>query len=166
MAKEKIDNRMTRDEELRDEVVHEEYDDNWEPPLLLDTTHIAARGGFVQRWVRTKLAGAEDVNNVIRKHNQGWRPRSADTIPKGGFVPTVNFNGTNVVGIEGAILMERPERLATAHARRNAKMADNQMQAVRENMQRVHTRGDGFGAPVFSNSSKQVKVKPVVVADD
>lgn len=166
MSKDKVsEDRMTRDEELRDEV-HEEYDDNWEPPLLLDTTHIAARGGFVQRWVRTKLAGADDVNNVIRKHNQGWRPRSADTIPKGAYVPTVNFNGANVVGIEGAILMERPERLAMAHARRNAKMTDHQMTAVKENMQRVHNRGDGFSAPVFSNTSKQVRAKPVSVADD
>ena len=157
--------RNSRDEELRKaEDIHEEYGDDWEPPGLLDAP--PPRPGFVQRWVRTRLGGSDDASNVGKKFNQGWRPRAASSIPKDSYYATTKRDGKDVIGMEGVILMERPEKLHQAHARRNKQMADAQLQAADQDLFRVHTPGQGFSRPEKSSHSRVVKGRPVQVADD
>ena len=146
--------RASRTQETRAaEQVRENYGDVWESPALLDTKNIPAKPGFVQRWVRTKVNGQDDQNNVYRKINQGWKPRTLDSVPKGQFIPHIDFDGINVIGIHGMILMERPEEINNRHAAYNAKQAQNQMIAARENLFRVYSAGDGITRPTMNNKS-------------
>ena len=148
-------NRVSREQEQREaEEVHESYNDNWETPSMLDTTHIPARPGFVQRWVRTTIKGEDDQNNVFKKINQGWKPRALSSAPKGQMVPRVAFNGSNVIGIHGNILMERPEEQHISHAAYNKQQTQKQMSAVKQNMFNVHKEGDGMVAPSMTNKSE------------
>lgn len=150
--------RTSRDQETHEaEEVHESYNDNWETPELLDTTNIPARPGFVQRWVRTKVKAEDDQNNVFKKINQGWRPREMTSVKRGQFIPNVDFNGTNVIGIHGNILMERPEEQHKRHAEYNRKQAQNQLTAVKQNMFNVHQEGNGMVGPSMNNKSSVSK---------
>lgn len=145
----------SREQESREaEEVHESYNDNWESPALLDTHNIPAKAGFTQRWVRTKVKGEDDQNNVFRKINQGWKPRPLSTVKKGQFIPNIDFQGTDVIGIHGMILMERPLKQHEAQAEYNRKAAENQMSAVKENMFNVHESGKGMRQPSMKSSTE------------
>lgn len=159
-----MNTRESRTQESREaDTVHEFSAMSWESPALLDTTHIPARPGYVQRWVRTKLGGQDDQNNVFRKINQGWKPRPLDSVPKGQYVPHVDFNGVNVIGIHGNILMERPVEIHEKHAAYNRQQANNQMVAAKNNLFNVHKEGTGMVAPTMNT---QTKVKVGIQADD
>lgn len=158
--------RESRTQDTREaDAVHEFTANSWESPALLDTTHIPARPGYVQRWVRTKLRGDDDQNNVFRKINQGWKPRMLDSVPKGQYVPHVDFNGVNVIGIHGNILMERPVEIHERHAAYNRQQAKAQMEAARHNLFNVHAEGSGLTAPTM-NTKTQVKVGLQADSDD
>jgi len=148
------------------EEVHETRDDLGDidfSPANLDTRNIPPRDGYVQRWVRTKVGNDADPSNVYRSANLGWKPRQADTVQKGSMVPTVEFNGDNIIGVHDTILMERPKTVDDKHKAYTQKMADNQMQAVESDLLKVHDRTSGMGRPQ-SNSSSSVstgRVAPV-----
>lgn len=162
--------RPSRAQESRaSEAYHAEDDGvDWEPKGLLDTSHIPPRPGFVQRWVRTQINGIDDPNNVGKRLNQGWRPRVADTVPQGHFVPTIVHQGSSVIGMVGQILMERPESLHHQHRRYIRSMTDAQAQAVNEDVYRVHESGHGFGRPVVHTQSQvsRGRARQAPVADD
>ena len=101
--------RLSRNQEsMNSEEIHESYSDEWRPKGILDSSRIPPRPGYAQRWVRTMTSGNSDQTNVIRQFNAGWNPRRSDTIPKGEIAPTREFQGANVVGVDGMILCERP----------------------------------------------------------
>lgn len=150
--------RASRTQETRQaEEMHPAYNDTWESPALLDTTNIPAREGYVQRWIRTKIKGDDDQNNVFRKINQGWKVRELSSVPKGQFVPHIDFNGLNVIGIHGMILMERPEEQHKRHAEYNRQQANNQMEAAEQNLFKVHKEGSGLTRPSMRNKSEVTK---------
>lgn len=156
----------TRVQETREATpVHDEFPQiDFEGSSLLDTRNIPPRPGFVQRWIRTKIRGEDDQSNVAMKMNYGWRPRLLDTIPKGIYVPKVDFNGINVVGIHGMILVERPAALHEKEAAYIRKQIDNQMAGVKNNMFNVHQEGHGFSRP--SMQDKSVVTKGRLIDDD
>lgn len=161
------DERTSRDQESREgDVIHEEYNDEWEEMSLLDTQNVPARAGFVQRWVRTEINGDADSSNMNRKFNQGWRPRLANTVAKGEFVPTIKYQRSNVIGMQGMILMERPERQHAAHGRAIKADTKNQMRSVDESMFKAHSANSGMTAPERDSSSRVTRGKNVRVADD
>jgi hypothetical protein len=148
------------------EKVHETQEQSWATPALLDTTSIPAREGYTQRWVRTKVKGEDDQNNVYRKINQGWKPRLLSSVPKGSFVPNLDFQGSEVIGIQGNILMERPIKQHQSQGQYHRKAIRNQMTAVRENMFNVHQSGEGMYAPTMRDSSDVSTGYRPDVADD
>lgn len=150
---EKMD-RVSREQELREaEPIHDQYD-SWDNDLLLSTEMIPARPGFVQRWVRTTVKGADDQSNVFKKFNKGWKPRLLDTVPKGQFVMNQDFQGQQVIGIHGMILMERPKHIHERQKEQVKEATSLQMKAVENDMYKVHDPSSGFGRPEFSNTSK------------
>jgi len=158
--------RASREQELRAaDPVHDEYAD-WDNDSLLDTKNIPARPGFVQRWVRTSVKGEEDQSNVFKKINKGWRPRSLDSIPKGQYVMNVDFQGVNVVGIHGMILMERPIGI---HDRQRAQIEEQnrlQMTAVKQNLYKIHDPSSGLTRPEFDEQSRVSKGRIAPIIDD
>lgn len=146
--------RLSREQESRESApIHEEYQ-QWDNDLLLNTENIPARPGFVQRWVRTDIKGKEDQSNVFKKFNKGWKPRLLDTVPKGQFVMNQDFQGQQVIGIHGMILMERPKQIHERQAKQVKELTSLQMKAVENDMYKVHDPSSGFGRPEFSNTSK------------
>ena len=134
--------------DLRDDVEDIDFS-----PANLDTRNIPPRDGYVQRWVRTKVGNDNDQSNVYRSSNLGWKPRQADTVLQGSMVPTVEFNGDNIIGVHDTILMERPKTIDDKHKAYERKLADSQMQAVESDMLKVHDSSSGMGRPMSSNKS-------------
>ena len=166
-AEKSADDRLTRDQEDMRGPVHEPYEDTWEDPTLLDTSHMPARPGYVQRWVRTKINGEDDATNLMRKSQQGWRPRRADTVETDVYIPKIDFNGVEVIGMQGMVLMERPESLHKAHAARIRRDTDAQAMAAENNMFKVHRPGEGFGAPqVVEHRTRTSRGRRPDVLDD
>lgn len=158
--------RVSRTQEQREaDVIHEEYTDNWEAQALLDTKNIKARPGYVQRWIRTKVRAEDDQNNIFKKINQGWKPRTLSSIEKGQYVPKIDFQGVDVVGIHGMILMERPEKMHEQQARYNRSIVEHQLSAVKQNVFNVHDARSGLTRPIMKNVS-EVSRGRVPDADD
>jgi len=161
--------RLSREQETRvADDIHDDYGDSFDDePALLDTKHMPPREGMVQRWVRTSINSEDDQANVYRRMNQGWKPRLADTVPKGQYVPTVNYQGSNIIGIHGNILMERPIERHAKQKRREENLANAQMESVTNSMHKVHEKGSGVTRPEFTEQRSSVdrgRVAPV--ADD
>ena len=161
------DSRQSRTQETREaEEVHESYNNNWDNPGLLDTKNIPARDGFVQRWVRTKVKGEDDQSNVFRKINQDWKPRLKSSVPKGAFIPNIDFQGKDVIGIHGMILMERPQKQHEAQAKHIKEATNSQMSAVKKNIFNVHEAGSGMTQPAMRNNSSVSKGREPGFDDD
>ncbi|MEQ8226718.1 MAG: hypothetical protein RIA64_01430 [Rhodospirillales bacterium] len=163
------EDRLTRDQESRyaEELSDEDdYEDDWEERDLLDAPE--PRPGFAQRWVRTMADGKPDAQNLAKRLNRGWQPRSADTVPKGTFCPTIQHGEfAGVVGIEGMILMERPLKRQMAQRRKNREYTVSQMQGVESDMNRIHDPQSGLGAPQFEhNKTSVMRGRRVAVAED
>lgn len=159
--------RLSRTQEARAaEPVHEPYADIWEPSGLLNTDNMPPRAGYVQRWVRTHVHGLDDPSNVMRKFNERWRPRLADSVPAGAYVPTIDFRGSSVIGVQGCILMERRIEDHEAHRRHHRELIDAQIRAQRESLFKVHNPNDtGFGAPSLSVQSRVERGRALVMDD-
>jgi hypothetical protein len=156
--------RETRDQELRTGQVREDYSDaeahedlfQQQGVLAQLARHTPEREGMKQRWMRTMLNGQIDAKNIAKKMNEGWVPRAADTVPKGpNALPELEFQGANVIGVIGMVLVERSIELHRKYAARNRDTTRNQERAVNENMFRVHDPGTpGFGRPTTDRTSK------------
>lgn len=137
----------------------------------LNLPYIPPRQGYVQRWVRTRLGrSGDDVDNVARKEAEGWKPRAADTIPKGVSAPTIKkgeYEG--LVGVRGNILMERPEEFHEEAAKQNRARSRRQMQAIEQQLHADHRPGQGIGKPrmtVKSQVGVRRNARRVEVQDD
>lgn len=164
---EEDDERTTRAQEARGESVHDEddYEDDWEEPDLLDAP--PPRPGYVQRWIRTLIHGQGDPGNVAKRSNQRWRPRPADTVPKGFSVPTIQHGQhAGCIGIEGMVLMERPEKAQRARRRKNRELTRMQMEGVESDLHQVHDPSSGLGQPTLKSRSKVERGRRVAAADD
>lgn len=140
-------------------------DENMEfDPALLNTKNMPAREGFVQRWVRTTIQGEDDTANVFRMVNLGWKPRLASSVALSEFVPTVHYQGADIIGIRGMILMERPVEMEAKQQDYYNRQANAQMASVEQNMHKVHEKGSGLTRPEFTERKSQVhrgRVAPV-----
>lgn len=146
--------------------IRENFDDIDFTPSNLDTRNIPPREGYVQRWVRTKTGSEEDPSNVFKSANVGWKPRLADTI-KGSFaVPTINYNGDNVIGLHDTILMERPAELDERHKSYFKQAAKDQLASVHNDLHKVHDTKSGMGAPQNNSSSRVSTGRPADISSD
>ena len=165
-AKKAPQKRTSRAQETREsEPVHEANVDNWDQPGLLIAPE--ARVGFAQRWVRTMLGGKDDQGNLIRKLNQGWRPRQADTVPKGYAAPTTKHGEYgNVVGTHDMLLMERPSEMNQKYVDRIKEDTRNLERSVKRTLGQVHQPGSGLTSPSIEENRQISTGRPVTVADD
>jgi len=157
--------RLSREQESREaDVIHDEYD-AWDSDQLLDTKNIPPQPGYVQRWVRTSTRGEEDQSNVFKKMNKGWKPRQRSTVPKGQFVPHIDFEGLDVIGIRGMILMERPMALHERQRKQVREATELQMQAVRNELGQERDSRYKNG-PRFEEETTKVSRGRIAPVDD
>lgn len=143
------DQRLSRDQERRGTTaIHEGYDDDGfvEQSLL---TAPPPRPGFAQRWVRVKLDGRHDGRNIVRRMNQGWKPRSPSSVPGDVYVATIRHGEhAGCIGCESEVLFEIP--LSRLHRKRDAIRRDNanQMEGIRSQLVGAHVPNQsGFHRP-------------------
>lgn len=159
-----LDTRKPREQTLRaSEPVHEAYPEYYDDDALLSTENIPPRPGYVQRWVRTSVHGNEDQSNVFKKINKGWKPRERSTVPKGQFVMHVDFEGLDVIGIRGMILMERPEALHERQRKKVQEATDLQMSAVKNDLYKIKERGANVSE--FTDKTKVSRGRVAAIDD-
>lgn len=117
MAKNERANPSRVDDTRESELVHgDDYDKPWTPPHNL--TAPEPRPGMAQRWIRTELGGTDDSANLARSMQEGWKLRSADSVPDNFPVPTISHGKhAGAIGVQGLVLCEMPKtRLAQREA--------------------------------------------------
>lgn len=102
-----IEERLTREQVSHAALdVAAQVEDEWEPTLF--TKAPPPRDGMEQRWVRHRSGGVDDISNVLRRRQQGWEIRYADTLPAGYLSMTANWQDlTGIIQNQDCILMER-----------------------------------------------------------
>lgn len=161
---EKPPERLSRDQEARGSI-HEDYTDLWVEEGVLQAP--PPRPGFVQRWMRTKLAGEEDARNLSRKFNRGWRPRAADTLPAGQFAQTIRIpTFGDVIGNSGNVLVERPKDLHERYEAMTQSRADRQMESVTAMLKQTEKEGEGMRIRREHASEVRLGERAAPVADD
>jgi len=164
------DSRTSRANESRaageNEDIRDEFDDIDFTPANLSTKDIPPREGYVQRWVRTKKGDEDDPSNVYKSSNVGWKPRLADSVKSGVILPTIAFNGDNVIGLHDTILMERPEALHNKHENYHKQMAKDQLSSVYNDLHKVHDRSSGMGAPQDNSTSRVSRGRQAAITPD
>ena len=135
-------------------------------PANLDTKNIPPREGYDQRWVRIKIGSEDDSKNVFRMANMGWQPRKADTVKKASMVPTVNFNGDNIIGVYDTILMERPDAIGKKQRTYEDDLSNRQIDAAKHDVYSVHDKNSGLTKPEYNSQSKVSRGRIAPVAAD
>jgi hypothetical protein len=108
----------------------------WKRPSTLEAP--PPRPGYVQRWIRTSIGASNDPQNVSKRFREGWRPRPADTVPRGYTPPTIMHGQYGeVIGVEGNILCEMPAKMAAQREAFYAKKAIQQTQAIEQDVHKV-----------------------------
>ena len=100
----------------------------WTPPSYLDTPN--APTGFRHRWVRIEIMGFQDTKNIQGRLRSGYELVRADEYPEDDYpaIPDGKYSG--VIGHGGLVLTRVPEEIAQARSDYMAKLANEQLQAV------------------------------------
>ena len=111
---------QTREKDLRKKV--------WTPPSYLDTPN--APTGFRHRWVRVEILGYVDTKNIQGRLRSGYELVRADEFPEDDYpaIPDGKYEG--VIGHGGLVLTRVPEEIARQRSAYFARLADEQIEAV------------------------------------
>lgn len=99
------------------------------------------RPGMKQKWVRFKAGNEEDTDNLDRYLEEGWLPRSAESVRKGHEL-TANAHGkfSKYIVKRGLILMEIPEAAVAQRNRYYKNRADRMTEGVDQDMFKIDNR--------------------------
>jgi hypothetical protein len=111
---------QTREKTLRKKV--------WTPPSYLDTPN--APTGFRHRWVRVEILGYVDTKNIQGRLRSGYELVRADEYPEDDYAAIPDGRYEGVIGHGGLVLTRVPEEIARQRAHYFAKLADEQIEAV------------------------------------
>jgi len=89
------------------------------------------------RWVRTRMAGEDDVTNVANKRQEGWVPVARADCPE--VASLVMGTGDNIE-VGGLMLCRIPEELARSREAYFSQAASNQMESVDNNFMAENDR--------------------------
>ena len=114
---------------------------DWTPPSSLDAP--AAPQGFAHRWIRTAVAGFEDVANVSKKLREGWEFVKAETIKseigENDYPVISEGKHAGLIGIGGLVLARIPEEILLARAEYFRKITQDRTDAIdRDLMKEQH----------------------------
>ena len=113
----------------------------WRPSNLLEAPE--ARPGYKQRWIATMVLGQETPTNVAKRLREGWQPRDPKTVKNAQHFPTIEHGKfAGYIGIEGMLLCEMPEEMVNERNLYYARMTENLMRSVEQDMHRVEQPGN------------------------
>ena len=111
---------QTREKTLRKKV--------WTPPSYLDTPN--APDGFRHRWVRVEILGYVDTKNIQGRLRSGYELVRADEYPEDDYATMPDGKYKGIIGHGGLVLTRVPEEIARQRAAYFARLADEQIEAV------------------------------------
>lgn len=157
---------LSRDNETRGVIDAYEDRDTWEPSLF--TTAPPARPDMEQLWVRTRLLGVDDHQNVAKHVMQGWTPRMASTAPAQWQLLSVTYgNYGSVIGNPDSILMERPKWKGDKVREMLARQEEARLKGIRQYVKgRMPTAHGAKGGDVTTFDMKVLKGRQPTVEDD
>ena len=100
----------------------------WTPPSYLDTPN--APTGFRHRWVRVEILGYVDTKNIQGRLRSGYELVRADQYPEDDFPVISDGKYAGVIGHGGLVLTRVPEEIAKQRSDYFAKLGQDQMDAV------------------------------------
>ena len=123
--------RLTRNTESRDKTMRKQ---SWAPPELLPSPN--PEPGFKFRWVRVSTLNSPDPINISAKRREGWEPVKASEHPELQFHIDPESNSKDVIVIGGLMLCKTPEEFVEQRNAYYQKQANDQMNAVDNNLMR------------------------------
>jgi len=124
-------NRITRELESRDVT---ERPKQWQLPELLPEPDKQA--GFSYRWIRVSTLNAADPRNLSAKLREGWEPVRLEEQPKFQLLADPNSRFKDNIEIGGLLLCKTPTELVEQRNAYFANQAQNQTEAVDNNLMR------------------------------
>ena len=125
------ENRKPREIETRQQSVRPEA---WKPPELLPEPDKQA--GFAYRWIRVSTLNAADPRNLSAKLREGWEPVRAEEQPKFQLLIDPNSRFKDNIEIGGLLLCKTPKEFVEQRNNHYQVQAENQMDAVDNNLMR------------------------------
>jgi hypothetical protein len=123
--------RLTRNLESREKSTRKQ---SWVPPELLPTPN--PEPGYKFRWVRVSTLNSPDPINISAKRREGWEPVKASEHPELQFHIEPESNSKDVIVIGGLMLCKTPEEFVEQRNAHYQKQANDQMNAVDNNLMR------------------------------
>jgi hypothetical protein len=123
--------RLTRNLESREKNTRKQ---SWVPPELLPSPN--PEPGYKFRWVRVSTLNSPDPINISAKRREGWEPVKASEHPELQFHIDPESNSKDVVVIGGLMLCKTPEEFVEQRNTYYQKQANDQMNAVDNNLMR------------------------------
>lgn len=107
---------------------------SWAPPSLLPVPE--PRDGWVHRWVRTSIVGQSDNRNVSMRLREGWEPVKAEDYPEFHYLAEHGSEWAKKGAIEvgGLLLCRAPQEMVDSRREYYEKMANQQMEAIDNNL--------------------------------
>lgn len=113
----------------------------WRPSNLLEAPE--PRPGYKQRWIATMVLGQETPTNVAKRLREGWQPRDPKTVKDADHYPTIEHGKfAGHIGIEGMLLCEMPEEMVNERNMYYARMTENLMRSVEQDIHKVEQPGN------------------------
>jgi len=124
-------NRITRELETRTTY---ERPTAWAQPELLPEPDKQA--GFSYRWVRVSTLNQADPRNISGKMREGWEPVRIEEQPQFQLLVDPNSRFKDNIEIGGLLLCKTPEEFVEQRNKHYRVQAENQMDAVDNNLMR------------------------------
>jgi hypothetical protein len=124
-------NKVTRDLETREVA---ERPKQWALPELLPEPDKEA--GFSYRWIRVSTLNAADPRNLSAKLREGWEPVRIEEQPKFQLLADPNSRFKDNIEIGGLLLCKTPTEFVEQRNAYFANQAQNQVEAVDNNLMR------------------------------
>ena len=112
--------------------VAEKRPTTWTPPSSLDAP--APKDGYVHRWIRLEILGADDTKNVSSKLRSGWELVRADEYPDTQYPSDTEGRYAGIIGVGGLLLARIPEEIALQIDAYYKKQNDAKEEAVENNL--------------------------------
>lgn len=139
--------RTPRSAESRDKVSRRKP---WQPPSLLDAP--PPPQGYVYRWIRESMIGQNDPANMSKRIREGWEPVRAEDHPDFEAPSIDEGKHAGVIGVGGLILAKIPKETVDERRAYYQNVADQQIQAVDNDLMRESNQVMPISAP--NRSSK------------
>jgi hypothetical protein len=125
------ENKLSRELETRTE---QERPKQWAPPELLPEPD--KQPGYAYRWIRVSTLNNADPRNISAKLREGWEPVTLAEQPKFQLLADPNSRFKDNIEVGGLLLCKTPLELVEQRNSHYQLQADNQIEAVDNNLMR------------------------------